>query len=318
MESLNTLPAFQASTASVPTLHLLGLTHDLRNLMASLALCIEELAKPGVLTTGHTSLAEEMQSLASTSLSIVGQMSETMQVTKRALMDSEVVEPSMGLAREGRAVGQEEWLEQGASSELATEESFELFFLRLGRLLTVLAGSQIRFMLTRSACRGRLAMRALDLERVLVNLVQNAKEAMPQGGKIHIHIQMAVQSANGRPMIEITVQDSGPGIDPGIADRIFDSGFTARDNPSQENEARKARQQLSTAAGADRSRAIFEFSRPRGQGLSIVQRLVQSSGGKVQFVPTPVGARFQLEVPVALVTSSPGITSANLQKGSAI
>lgn len=318
MENLSTLPGFQASTASAPTLPLQGLTHDLRNLMASLALCIEELAKPGVLASGHTSLAEEMQSLTSTSLRIVGQMSETMQVTKRALIDPEGVEPSRALAWEAGVAGSEEWSEQKASSELAGEESFDLFFLRLGRLLTVLAGPQIRFTLTRSACRGRLTMRVLDLERVLVNLVQNAKEAMPQGGKVNIHAQMAVQKASGRPVIEITVQDNGPGIDPAIADRIFESGFTTRDNSSQGSEAHTASPQLSPDRDSDRRSAVFEFSRPRGQGLSIAQRLIQSSGGRIQLVSTPVGARFQLEVPVALVTSTPRITSANLQKGSAI
>jgi signal transduction histidine kinase len=53
------------------------------------------------------------------------------------------------------------------------------------------------------------------IHRVLVNLMVNALEAMPQGGTIR------VSAASKRRWVLIRVRDTGPGIAPEIRDRLF-------------------------------------------------------------------------------------------------
>ncbi len=54
------------------------------------------------------------------------------------------------------------------------------------------------------------------IERVLINLVQNAIKYTPSQGKVEIGLGVLDQE------IQIWVQDSGPGVDPAYIDRIFD------------------------------------------------------------------------------------------------
>ena len=60
------------------------------------------------------------------------------------------------------------------------------------------------------------------LKQVLINLVQNAQEAMADGGAI----QITGQAADGR--VTMTVADRGPGIPEDIQARIFDPFFTTK------------------------------------------------------------------------------------------
>jgi signal transduction histidine kinase/CheY-like chemotaxis protein len=74
---------------------------------------------------------------------------------------------------------------------------------------------------------------ATDLERALFNLVVNARDAMPRGGKLSIRggwDSTAVDdagSAKGR-YVEVTVSDTGEGMSREILDHIFDPFFTTK------------------------------------------------------------------------------------------
>ena len=59
------------------------------------------------------------------------------------------------------------------------------------------------------------------MERVFLNLITNALEAMPTGGKLHI----VSRKANSYVLIEL--EDTGPGIPRGIRDRLFEPFVTA-------------------------------------------------------------------------------------------
>jgi signal transduction histidine kinase len=59
------------------------------------------------------------------------------------------------------------------------------------------------------------------MRRVLVNLLVNALEVMPQGGTIHI------STVSGRRSVLLRVRDTGPGISPEIRDRLFQPFATA-------------------------------------------------------------------------------------------
>ena len=65
-----------------------------------------------------------------------------------------------------------------------------------------------------------------ELKQVIANLISNAIDAAPNGGKIVIRCA-GVDSAT-RPMAEIIVEDDGPGIPSEIVDRIFDPFFTTK------------------------------------------------------------------------------------------
>jgi signal transduction histidine kinase len=59
------------------------------------------------------------------------------------------------------------------------------------------------------------------MERVFLNLITNALEAMPNGGRIRIEARLAADD------VLIEVEDSGPGIPPEIYTRLFDPFVTA-------------------------------------------------------------------------------------------
>ncbi len=66
----------------------------------------------------------------------------------------------------------------------------------------------------------------VQLAQILVNLFTNAKEAMggvPQGQRT-----LAIRLRREGERLAIDIQDSGPGIGPGMADQIFQAGFTTK------------------------------------------------------------------------------------------
>jgi len=65
-----------------------------------------------------------------------------------------------------------------------------------------------------------------SLQQVFVNLYTNARDAMSSGGRLRISTQAAETA--GQPCWEARLQDTGPGIPPGIIGRIFDPFFTTK------------------------------------------------------------------------------------------
>jgi len=66
-----------------------------------------------------------------------------------------------------------------------------------------------------------------QLQQVLLNLLLNAAQAMPQGGSIVIETQEEVREDGGR-YASINVTDTGPGIAPELREHIFDSFLSGR------------------------------------------------------------------------------------------
>jgi len=64
------------------------------------------------------------------------------------------------------------------------------------------------------------------LERVIVNLITNSIQAMPDGGTLSIALD-STHTAQGE-MVELKIIDTGPGISPDVKDRIFDPFFTTK------------------------------------------------------------------------------------------
>jgi len=68
-----------------------------------------------------------------------------------------------------------------------------------------------------------------QLKQVLVNLVVNAVQAMPNGGVLAISLCQEPSQTLGMPAVRLTVRDSGIGIAPAHQSRIFDPFFSTKD-----------------------------------------------------------------------------------------
>jgi two-component system, NtrC family, sensor kinase len=72
----------------------------------------------------------------------------------------------------------------------------------------------------------RVSGDAGQLQQVLMNLVVNAFEATPTGGRVTTITQSAVR--DGRPGVALSVTDTGAGIEPEVMGRIFEAFFTTK------------------------------------------------------------------------------------------
>ncbi|MEM9364486.1 MAG: ATP-binding protein [Planctomycetota bacterium] len=66
-----------------------------------------------------------------------------------------------------------------------------------------------------------------QIQRVLINLMTNARQAMPDGGALLISTRLNDESN----AVELTVRDNGCGIDAATLPRIFDPYFTTKSGP---------------------------------------------------------------------------------------
>jgi len=93
-------------------------------------------------------------------------------------------------------------------------------------LMHRLVGDEVKLELQLAADLPQIRVDPLELERALVNLVVNARDAMPGGGIVRIGT--SVRRANDAVEVEISVADQGPGIDDAVREHIFEPFFTTR------------------------------------------------------------------------------------------
>ncbi|HEX9365019.1 MAG TPA: ATP-binding protein, partial [Vicinamibacterales bacterium] len=109
-----------------------------------------------------------------------------------------------------------------------------------------------------------------QLEQAVLNLAVNARDAMPDGGRLVMSVTKG-QAADGRLAGVLRVADTGTGIAPEVRPHIFDPFFTTKD-----------------------------VGQGSGLGLAMVYGFVQQSGGTIELDSTiGVGTTFELTFPLA-------------------
>lgn len=99
------------------------------------------------------------------------------------------------------------------------------------KMLEALLGKNIRLALNIDKRSSRIFMDAGQLERALLNLVLNARDAMAQGGEITIELKDAqVKDEEGEPTtyVAIAVADTGCGMDEETLAKVFRPFFTTK------------------------------------------------------------------------------------------
>jgi two-component system cell cycle sensor histidine kinase/response regulator CckA len=164
-----------------------------------------------------------------------------------------------------RAAGLTRQLLSFASRQIVAPHDFDLAEqLRAEEpLLRRLAGSRVDFSL--DVCDGPATVRAdpSQIEQVVLNLVTNARDAMPEGGMLRVSLERCAAPpglAGSAGAVKLTVCDTGKEMDEEARERAFEPFFTTKGH-----------------------------GRGTGLGLPVCLGIVKQCGGEISFENTPGG-----------------------------
>lgn len=121
-----------------------------------------------------------------------------------------------------------------------------------------------------------------QIQQVLLNLLTNARQAMPSGGRVVIRIAHDV-AAN---TVDLTIRDTGGGIPADKLPHIFDRFYTTKRGPDDSGKG------------------------GTGVGLSMCREIIEEHQGRIRVESTPgVGTAFTLKLPVAPVLNPAAMTA---------
>jgi signal transduction histidine kinase/CheY-like chemotaxis protein len=148
------------------------------------------------------------------------------------------------------------------------------------KMLVRLIGENVELFVRLASALHNVRVDPGQMEQVLVNLAVNARDAMPDGGRLVIQTaNVEVHEGDGTagdelrpgPCVVLTVTDSGHGMTEDVLDHIFEPFFTTKDS-----------------------------GRGTGLGLSMVYGIVKQSGGAITVESLPGdGCTFRVYLPAA-------------------
>jgi len=151
--------------------------------------------------------------------------------------------------------------------------------LRLESIMRGLVGERVSLTVRVPSTPTRVRVEPGQLEQMLLNLVVNARDAMPEGGTIDVLVEpvrldersvLRYPGIADGPFARLAVTDTGVGIDPDVEAHIFEPLFTTKD-----------------------------ASKGTGLGLSIVYGIAKAAGGTVSFTTGPTqGTTFEVLLPL--------------------
>lgn len=244
--------------------------HDARNMVTALGLYCELLEEPGVLSADYRHYGSELKLLATASRRLVDKLL-SLNTTQTHGEAEFRIPPSATLGDQRPS----DWgtLPDTPIGDLA----FELESNR--NLLNALAGRGIELSLTIAGCALPVRLTSEDLTRILVNLLKNAVEAMPAGGRLHLSLGEAPTGPREDQRLLLTIEDNGPGIDPDRLEQVFEPGYSTH---------------ARTLAGEPRWAGDH-----LGLGLSITRSIIEAAGGRIYAASRdPAGTCFQIDLPV--------------------
>jgi signal transduction histidine kinase len=146
------------------------------------------------------------------------------EIVARARRIIEAIGSSQALAQELLEYGRET---QHAPRVIDVADVVE----RWAAMLVAGLGPEWPFRITRAPAVGRVLMDPVQLERILVTLVLNARDAMPGGGTIGIDVrEVEITDPDGSPSVFVVLEarDTGRGMDADTQARMFDAFFTTK------------------------------------------------------------------------------------------
>jgi len=166
-------------------------------------------------------------------------------------------------------------------------------------MLTRIIGEDVRIEVECDPTTPPVIADVQQIEQILMNLAVNARDAMPGGGQLSIHVQpvnvepgsrLAREGLPPGPHAQIVVSDTGEGIPEDVLPRVFEPFFTTKD-----------------------------AARGTGLGLSTVHGIVQQCGGRIDVESQPGdGARFTIVLPATTETDrEPSVESAPMRSSRA-
>jgi PAS domain S-box-containing protein len=172
----------------------------------------------------------------------------------------------------------------------------EILYLRdvvadLENLLQRALGERIELRTRYSDEKAAIEMDPGQLEQVLVNLAVNARDAMPEGGRLVIEVEPTEldeqytylhPDTKAGPYVRLKVSDTGVGMDAETAERIFEPFFTTKDDGT-------------------------------GLGLATVYGIVTGAGGRIDAYSEPgMGTTMKIHLPVSSKSPDEGRARAAL------